>query len=266
VELSVPIDGATLLTAIIADPVAQARTPRLLNSALARRGVNAALVPMHVPAGDLRAAIEGLRVSRNFAGAVISMPHKRTIVALLDELTREASDVGACNVIRRQPNGALLGTMLDGHGFVTGLRQAGIAVDGRRVLLIGAGGAAAGIAFALAANGIATLAIHNRTADAATILAARLARSFPAVEVRCDVGDSTGHDLVVNATSLGMRSDDALPIDVARLDANAVAAEAVLAPDETQFLVAAAARGLRTHRGRHMLEAQIEPMIDFMLG
>src|SRR5262245_2707620 len=82
----VAVDGATVLLGIIADPVTQARTPGLLNAALAQRRVNAVLVPMHVHAGDLRAAIEGLRAIRNFAGAVISMPHKRTITTMLDEV------------------------------------------------------------------------------------------------------------------------------------------------------------------------------------
>jgi len=88
---------------------------------------------------------------------------------------------------------------------------------------------------------------------------ARTVRGMP-------TADPTGCHLVVNGTSLGMRADDLLPVDVAMLAPDAIAAEAGLAPDETRFLATAAARGLRTHRGRHMLEAQIEPMLDFMVN
>jgi shikimate dehydrogenase len=260
------IDGATTLLAIIADPVKQARTPGLINASIARRGYNAALVPMHVGTTGLAAAIEGLRSAANFGGAVVSMPHKRAVMRLLDNVTREAAEVGACNVIRRTADGRLIGTMLDGWGFVRGLERAGIDVVKRRVLLLGAGGAAAGIAFALAPAGIESLAIANRTRSAAEALAVRVQQAYPTLAVRGDTNtDPKGCDLVVNATSLGMRDDDPLPVDVTQLDPDAVAAEAVLAPDETRFLAEAAARGLRTHRGRHMLEAQIEQMLDFMM-
>ena len=260
------IDGATTLLAIIADPVKQARTPGLINASIARRGYNAALVPMHVGASGLAAALAGLRSTANFGGAVVSMPHKRAVMRLLDDVTREAAEVGACNVIRRAADGRLIGTMLDGRGFVRGLERAGIDIAKRRVLLLGAGGAAAGIAFALAAAGVASLAISNRTPTVAEELAARVRRAYPTLAVRGERSTGPqGCNLVVNATSLGTREDDPLPVDVARLDPDTVAAEAVLAPDETRFLAEAAARGLRTHRGRHMLEAQIEPMLDFMM-
>ncbi len=102
------------------------------------------------------------------------MPHKTAIVALLDELTPEARQVGAVNVVRRAPDGRLHGTILDGEGFVAGLASARHRVDGSACLLMGAGGAAAAIAFALAAHGCRELTVANRTAAKSTALAARV--------------------------------------------------------------------------------------------
>src|SRR5262249_44031360 len=145
------ITGATRIIGLIADPVVQARSPALANDMLRRSGRFGAfaMLPMHVPAAGLGPAIEGLRAIENFAGAIVSMPHKTTIVALLDELTPESRLVGAVNVIAREADGRLRGNVLDGEGFVAGMRAAGHDVTGRTCLLVGAGGAASAIAVAL---------------------------------------------------------------------------------------------------------------------
>jgi shikimate dehydrogenase len=192
------------------------------------------------------------------------MPHKSAIVPLLDEVAPEARDVGACNVVRRDAGGRLAGTMLDGEGFVAGLRRAGLDVAGKRVFLAGAGGAAAGIAFALAKHGAGSLSIHNRTLARAEALGARVRVAWPRLRVATAGPDPTGHDLVVNATSLGMRPGDPLPLDAAGLTPGMVAAEVVIAAEPTPFLAAAARRGCAVHPGLPMLEAQIELMLDFM--
>ena len=261
-----PITGATAVLAILGDPIAHARTPALANAALAARGVDAVLAPLHVAATDLAAIVGALRGVRNFRGAVVTMPHKATVVPLLDVVTDEARQVGACNVIARTPDGRLVGTMLDGDGFVAGLRGAGHEPAGRRVLPAGAGGAAAGIAFALARAGVASLAIHNRTAEKARALAARVATAHPSVPVHAAGPDPSGHDVVVNATSLGMHPDDPLPVDVARLAPGTVAADVVIRAAPTPFLAAAATRGGRPHPGEPMLRAQIPLLLDFILG
>ena len=235
----------------------------LANAAIAKRGVDAVLVPMRVPRGELAAVVAAIRVVGNFAGAVVSMPHKEAIVALLDDLTAEAAQVGACNVVRRRDDGRLEGTMLDGEGFVAGLRGAGHEVRGKRVFLAGAGGAAAGIAFAVAKHGARALTVHNRTAPKGRALAARVGAAFP--EVAVATGSSpAGHDLVVNATSLGMQPDDALPIDASALEPGMVAADVVIHA-ETPFLTAAARSGCAVHPGAPMLAAQIDLMLDYML-
>jgi shikimate dehydrogenase len=259
------ITGRTGLLVILGDPVAHARAPSLVNGALAARGHDAVMVALHVAAGGLARVVDGLRAVQSFRGGVVTMPHKSAVVALLDQVAPEAQHIGACNVIRRDPDGRLAGTMLDGEGFVAGLRRAGHDVRGKRVFLAGAGGAASGIAFALGKHGAAALKIHNRTASRAEELAARVRATWPHLAVATGGPDPTGHDVVVNATSLGMTAGDALPLHVAALRPGVLAAEVVIHAEPTAFLAEAARRGCVVHPGRPMLEAQIDLMIDFML-
>ena len=260
------ITGATRLIGLIADPVVQARSPAMANAMLAERGKLGAFVfvPLAVPRGALTAVVTALRTLENFAGAVVSMPHKIAIATLLDDLTPTARLAGAVNVVRRDADGRLTGTMFDGEGFVRGLRDAGHEVAGRACYLAGAGGAASAIAFALAAHGCRSLTVVNRTATKAAALAARVRTASPAVDVRTSDDGRATYDVAVNATSLGMKDDDPLPLPLALLDRAAVVAECVVAPEVTKLLAAARDRGRAIHTGVPMLAAQIALMLDFV--
>ena len=259
-----PITGRTRLLGLVADPIAQALTPSLVNPVLAARGREAVLVPLHVGADGLAALVVTLRSLRNFVGAVVSMPHKIAVVPLLDEVTAEVRQVGACNVVRREDDGRLVGTMYDGEGFVAGLRRAGHDPAGARVLLAGAGGAARAMAHALARHGVAALTIQNRTRVTAEALAASVRAACPAVAIGTESPPGARFDLVVNGTALGMAAGDPLPVDPALLGSETVAADVVVKPEVTPFLAEAERRGARIHTGPRMLEAQLELMLDFM--
>jgi len=260
----VAISGKTELVALLGDPVAQASSPRLMNARFAAQARDAVFVALQVAAGELAPVVAGLRATRNFRGAVVTLPHKVAVVPLLDALEPDAAAVNACNVFRREHDGRLVGTNFDGEGFVAGLRAAGHEVRGTRVFLAGAGGAAAGIALALGRHGAVSLAIHNRTRSTAQALAARLSVAIPGVRVSVEGPSPHGCDLVVNATSLGMRPEDPAPLDVGGLEPGAVVAEAPIRPEPTRLLAEAAARGCRTHGGLPMLEAQLELMARFI--
>jgi shikimate dehydrogenase len=259
------ITGRTSVLAILADPVAHAQAPMLVNAALAARGRDAVLVPIHVRADGLARVIDALRTIENFMGAIVTMPHKGTVLPLLDEVMPTARQTGACNVVRRAPDGRLVGTTFDGEAFVAGLKAAGHQVRERRIFLAGAGGAAAAIAFAVAQHGARALTIHNRTRAKAEALATRVRAAWPTLDVRAGSPDPSGHEIAINATSLGMRAGDALPLDVAGLSTGTLAAEIIMVPETTAFLAVAGARGCRVHYGKPMLLAQIDLMIDFML-
>ena len=132
------------------------------------------------------------------------------------------------------------------------------------MLLCGAGGAARAIAFALAQAGIRKLSIHNRTQAAAQQILQGINALYPAVETAPGSEDPTGFDLVVNATSLGMRAEDPLPLDASRLSAMQAVAEIIMTPKLTPLLEQAQAKGCRIQYGLPMLECQIEMMADFM--
>lgn len=260
------LGGATRLLGLIADPVAQARSPGMANALLQERGRfgEFALVPMQVDAAGLPALLAALRRLRNFSGAIVSMPHKIAILPLLDGLELEAAEAGAVNVIRRDADGRLTGAMLDGEGFVAGLRAEGYRVKMATCMLAGAGGAASAIAFALARHGCASLCIVNRTLEKAQALADRVAKAYPDVAVSSGLEAGAAFDLAINATSLGMQASDALPIPAGLLPRVALVAECVLAPDTTRLMQAARDQGCRVQGGLPMLAAQMDLMLSYM--
>jgi shikimate dehydrogenase len=197
------ITGHTRVIVILAHPVGHIRTPAAMNAHFAATGQDAVIVPMHVLPDDLPAVVDGLRRLRNLGGIIVTVPHKETIARLCDRLTRQASLVGAVNAIRREADGTLLGGQFDGEGYVAGLHAAGHIVAGRRVWMAGAGGAAAGVGFALLRHGAAALGVHNRGTARAEALVARLRGAFPDRDIAAIGADPAGFDIVVNATSLG---------------------------------------------------------------
>ena len=241
-------------------------SPVMVNTILQQRGLFGAfvLMPMEVAKEGLEPTVTALRHMHTFAGAIVSMPHKSAIVPLLDELTPEAQLVGAVNVIRRSAGGRLLGTILDGEGFVAGLRSAGHDVTGASCLLIGAGGAAAAIAFALARHGCGSLTIRNRTVSRAAALAARVQQAFPGVRVLAAPATLGSYDLLINASSLGMRTGDDLPVPEEVIDTAGLVAECVVAPERTRLLQLAHDKGRPVHAGMPMFAAQLDLMLRFM--
>jgi shikimate dehydrogenase len=258
------ITGTTRVFGILADPVAHVRTPEVMNEHFAARGIDAVLVPWHVTPGDLPRALDGARVLRNLGGLIVTVPHKTSVVPLCESAGEQARLVGAANAIRRGPDGGLTCEMFDGIGFLNGLIAEGRDPKGQRVLLLGAGGAAAAIAFALAGHGVAALTVANRTAEKAEALAARVQAAVPDCVVAAGPADPDGYDLVVNGTSLGLKPDDPLPLDPERLAPATLVAEVVMKPERTPLLEAAAARGCPVHLGRHMLTSQVRLLADFV--
>lgn len=260
------ITGHTRIFGILADPIHHVKTPQGINRLLDARGFDGVMVPIHVRAEDLPAMVEGLRRMNNLAGFVVTVPHKTAMPALCDELTPAAARIGAVNVVRRTADSRFVGGMLDGEGFVAGLRTAGVEPAGRSAYLAGAGGAASAIAYALAQAGVARLTIANRTTAKATELVARMKEDFPNLAIAVGTDDPSQHDLVVNGTSLGLREGDALPLNVERLTPDQTVAEIIMQPAETPLLRAAAAKGCRVHFGAPMLASQVALMADFMGG
>jgi shikimate dehydrogenase len=258
------ITGNTRLYAIIADPVAQVKAPEVLNDYFKRNDQDAVLVPIHVGPEGLQDVFAAFRRMKNLGGVIVTVPHKTASASLCDDLGRAGRMIGSVNAIRRTRDGRLVGDMFDGTGFVAGLRAQGHVPAGKRVLLVGSGGAASAIAFALAEAAVASLTIANRTVSKARDIADKLHASFP--DARIDVGaaDPRGYDLVINATSLGMKESDPLPLDVDLLRPDTVVAEIIMKPEVTALLAAARDKGCTIHQGRHMLDEQVRLLAEFI--
>ena len=259
------ISGRTRVVGIIADPIAQVRTPRVFNALMSQYGCDAVMVPLHVPPAALDTFMAGADAIRNLAGLVVTVPHKEAVLRFCDVLTPAAEWVRAVNVIRFDPaDGRHIGTNTDGEGFMAGLQACGRSVDGKRAYIAGAGGAAKAVAAALLDHGATALGIHNRTAGRAVELVERLRSQYADRDIHVASDEPEDYGLAVNATSLGLQPSDPLPFRVHRLASSAVVAEVVMSFDITPLLSAARDRGLAVHLGSRMLDGQIASMARFL--
>jgi shikimate dehydrogenase len=228
-------------------------------------GINAVVVPMACKAENYPAFLKSVFRLENIRGALITMPHKVSTVGLLDEVTANVRVAGACNAVKRLPNGRLIGDMFDGIGFVRGVQRKGFDLKGRRALVVGTGGVGSAIAASLAAAGVAAIGLYDVNAVSAEALARRLKDNYPQIQVVTGSNDPAGHDVVVNASPLGMNETDLLPMDASRLSPDAFVGEVVMRAETTAFLAAAQARGCLTQAGIDMLYEQIPSYLEFFV-
>lgn len=259
----VDINGHTVVIAHLGVPTDSFKAPMIYNPWFEHHGLNAVVVPMGCEAEDYPAFLPLLFKLRNIGGALITMPHKVTTVDLLDEASVTVQICGACNAVRRDGDGRLVGEMFDGEGFVRGVLRKGRKVEGASVLVVGAGGVGSAIAASLAAAGAGRISIFDVNARAAADLGSRLSRHYPDRAINVGSNDPAGFDIVVNATPLGMNAGDPLPLDPARIDPTAFVGEVVMQVQETPLLIAARAKGCQTQIGTDMLFEQIPAYLEF---
>jgi len=257
------IRGTTELIAHIGWPTHTFKAPMIYNPHFETHGIDAVVMPMGCRAEHFPALLKAVFMLENIRGALITMPHKVTTVGLLDDASTAVRIAGSCNAVRRGADGRLQGDLFDGEGFVRGLRRKGCVLRGARALVVGAGGVGSAIAASLAAAGIGTISLFDTRAESAASLARRLARHHPEVEVRTGGNDPAGHDIVVNATPMGMNDGDPMPMDVSRIDPDSFVGEVVLKAQMTAFLTAAQARGCRFQVGADMLFEQIPAYLEY---
>lgn len=257
------INGHTEIIAHIGFPTHSFKAPLIYNPWFEKCGANALVVPMGCQAADYPDFLRAVFRLVNIRGALITMPHKVTTVGLLDEVLPAAAIAGACNAVRRLPDGRLQGDMFDGEGFVRGVVRKGFQPQGAKALVVGCGGVGSAIAASLAAAGVAHLSLHDVNAPSAGALAARLTQHYPALTVQTGHNDPAGHALVVNATPMGMNEGDPLPMDMDRIEPTALVGEVVLKSDITAFLAAARSRGCTIQIGSDMLFEQIPAYLEF---
>jgi len=257
------ITGTTRLIAHIGFPTESFRAPTIYNPYFERHGIDAVVVPMGCRAEDYPQFLKLVFRLSNIHGALITMPHKVTTVGLLDEVMTTARIAGSCNAVRLGPDGRLVGDMFDGEGFVRGVLRKGRRLDGASALVVGSGGVGSAIAASLAKAGVARLGLFDAHAPTMASLADRLRASYPALEVGVGSKDPAGFDVVVNATPLGMKEGDPMPVEVDRIDPAAFVGEVVMKAEITPFLAAVRARGCAYQVGSDMLFEQIPAYLEF---
>jgi shikimate dehydrogenase len=239
-------------------------------AALDDLGIDARFEAWEAVPSELATVVGAMR-SGDCLGASVTIPHKQAVIALMDEVTPGAMEVGAVNCIVVR-DGSLIGHNTDGSGFVAALRErANFDATEKRALLIGAGGAARALAHALIGRGVSSLTIANRTRARAEVLAAELGRDI--VPISLDPEDLTGPaataDLIVNSTSLGMSSGDGAacsPLPGALIPSEALVNDIVYNPPLTPLLRAAQARGARILGGLPMLVYQGAAAFELWTG
>jgi len=257
------ISGKTTLIAHIGFPTESFKAPLIYNPWFDAHGIDAVVVPMGCKADDYPVFLRSVFRLENIRGALITMPHKVTTVALADDVTTAVKISGSCNALLKRADGTLLADMFDGAGFTRGLARKRFAFAGAKCLVVGAGGVGSAIAASLAAESVASITLSDTDAASAAGLAARLRQHYPGLDAGTGSNDPAGFDLVVNATPLGMKAGDPLPVDVRRLSPASFVGEVVMAQEMTPFLQAASERGCRYQVGTDMLFEMIPAYLEF---
>lgn len=257
------INGRTTLIAHLGYPTDTFTSPSICNPWFERNGIDAVVVPMSARGEGYSDLFRSLFTLTNLRGALVTMPHKVTTLELVDEVSPAAAIAGAANAVLKRPDGSLLADQFDGAGFVRAIVGKGFEPQGKRVMIVGTGGVGSAIAASLAQAQVGEMRLVNRSSASAEALAQRIRRYYPDVATRSGREDLRGYDLIVNATSLGMRAGDPLPVDLDDVDSGTHVADAVNTIAPTPFLAAARDRGCPVHTGSDMLYEMVPAYLAF---
>jgi shikimate dehydrogenase len=259
------LNGASRLHFIVGDPIAQVKSPGGVTQALAERGHNALCVPAHVSPAHLANWLSGVSLAQNVDGIIVTVPHKFACTGLCATTSERAAFLHTVNTMRRNADGSWHGDMFDGLGFVTAMQDKGCEPAGKKALLVGAGGAGSAIAHALVVAGVSKLAIHDPDEARRSSLVDRLA-GLGLCPVQQGNPNPEGFDIVLNASPVGMKTDDPMPLDVSHLDSAMFCGCVITAPAVTPFIAAARAKGCNTMTGADMFARVRDLMVDFLIG
>lgn len=257
------ISGTTTLVAHMGYPTHTFKSSLICNPWFQKNGVDAVVVPMGVKSDDYPAVFRSVFRLTNIRGALVTMPHKVVTLELVDEISPVAKIAGAANAVRLREDGSLLADQFDGTGFVRGVLRKGFDPAGKRALVVGSGGVGSPIAASLASIGLAEIGLFDSNLHAAHALARRIGEHYPDVAVTVGSKDPQGYDMVVNATPIGMREDDPLPVDIDRVAPGTYVGDVVLSTETTAFLKAAQDKGCTIQVGSDMLFELIPAYLEF---
>jgi shikimate dehydrogenase len=248
---------------MLAHPVGHAKSPGIFNEIFEDRGLDSLMVPLTCKPGDFDTFWDGITAAENIKGVIVSVPYKTAVFERCAAAHDRAARVRSANSVRRQADGSWYADNFDGVGFIDGLRAGGHAVAGKKILQVGAGGAGASLAYCLAEAGASEIRLAEIDKERAASLAALVTKAFPSCRVEVGPADPSGMDVAVNATPVGLRESDPLPMDVSRLTADMTVVDIIMEPAETALLRAAKEIGCRVQPGRPMMDFQVQAMSEF---
>jgi shikimate dehydrogenase len=256
-----------LLAGVMGWPVMHSRSPKLHNYWFARHGLAGTYVPLAIPPEGLGAALRALP-ALGFAGCNLTIPHKETALATVDEIDETARRIGAISCVTVREDGSLFGTNNDCYGFIENLLEAwpGWRAEAGPATVIGAGGAARAVVYALAGRGAREIRLVNRTFERAVTLARAVGGPITTLRWEDRHAALEGASLLVNTTSQGMVGNPPLDLSLERLPRAADVCDVVYIPGATPLLAAARARGHRTVNGLGMLLHQGRPAWQSWFG
>jgi shikimate dehydrogenase len=257
------ISGKTRLFGIVGHPIEQVRSPEMITAEMTSRGHDAILVPMHVLPDHFDAWLAQMKTMPNLGGLVFTIPYKVRACAFADELGPQAKLVGAINALAPAADGRWHAEIFDGLGCVEAFRRRNLPFAGKRVMLLGAGGAGSAIAAAIGAQRPASLKIYDVDGARAQALAATIAGANAGVTVTAGAPTVDGVDYFLNASPVGMLTDSRLPVPLTALPRELVVFDAIVKPEVTPLLALAAQCGCTAFGGREMMRGQIAKMVDF---
>ncbi|CAH2212940.1 shikimate dehydrogenase [Tepidibacter aestuarii] len=251
------INGSTKLACLIGQPVEHSFSPNIHNCLFEKYNINSKYMCFDVDKDSLKDAIMAIKALKINA-ANVTIPHKVDIMNYLDDIDTNARLIGAVNTIKND-NGKLIGYNTDGIGFVNSVLDKGYEIKDKKVMILGAGGAARSIAVEIASNNAKFIEIRNRSIDKAQNITNTIKENFKSIVKTGDISiskeDLENIDILINTTSLGMSPDvDKLPIDkTIKLDKEILVCDIVYNPKETRFLKWAKENNLDTLGGIDML-------------
>lgn len=257
------------LTCVIGDPVDENPTVVIAEAAYDAQKLPWQYLTIQVKRGNLAAAVNGMK-AMGFAGFNVTMPFKQEILEHLDELSPAARFIGAVNAVANR-DGKLFGDNTDGKGFLAALRERGISVEGKKIVLLGTGGAARAIAVELVMAGAASLVIAGRTEEKGRSLAALIDGAYPnraafsLWQGRLEIPEDA--DILINATSIGFENPDAVPdVDCDAIRSNLVVCDVIPNNEHTLFLRNAERKGCQTLGGLSMILHSVALSYEIFTG
>ncbi|NBS01008.1 MAG: shikimate dehydrogenase [Rhizobiales bacterium] len=257
------VNGATRLLFIVGDPIAQVRSPLVYNPKIEAHGKNCILVPLLVPQQDFEQTIPAIMRLGNLEGLIITFPFKERIMPFIRHISPDATLIGAVNAVKLNAHGEWCGDIFDGIGMIRAVQALGQTVNGRKALLYGAGGAGKAIAAALLSNGADTLTIIDHDHAKAAAIAAVLKQHYPNASIGCDNRNVQDHDLLINATPVGMGPNDSHVEWTGTLHAGITVVDIVPYPIETPLLALAKQLGCPNTNGQAMIQGQSDAVLDY---